>query len=347
MQEQKCYFSIIIPVYNCEKYVAECLDSCLEQDIPSDEYEIICIDDGSTDKSPKILDDYAAKYPNINVIHKENEGVSIARNTGIDAALGEYLWFVDSDDLIKENILSTLKQSAQKKESPSYFFEKYDFAEEFTEKEKERKKNGTLSPVKNVPIGYITNKFYKKELILKAGIRHVPGIQMGEDELFQFEFSKVYGAPEKIDVLAYFYRLNLSSIQHSGTNIKRTQKRANELTKHILFLYEEQKHEEGEMRERTIRFMFDRRQALFEYGICPLPFSNFISELKKAKKKGVFSINSLAKEANVGKKQKHAIGLLLKIRWKYLCKERIPVFFERLAHPIRTIKNLRARKKDK
>lgn len=100
-------FSIIIPVYNVEKYLNQCVDSVLEQDFT--DYEIILVDDGSTDNSPTICDKYAEKYTQIKVIHKTNGGLSDARNFGIKEAQGDYLIFLDSDDFWNgRNILSEL-----------------------------------------------------------------------------------------------------------------------------------------------------------------------------------------------------------------------------------------------
>ena len=90
--------SVIIPVYNVEKYLQRCLDSVIEQTYQN--LEIILIDDGSTDHSGKICDDYAARDMRIHVIHQENQGLSIARNKGLDIAKGTYIAFVDSDDYI-------------------------------------------------------------------------------------------------------------------------------------------------------------------------------------------------------------------------------------------------------
>ena len=90
------YFSIIIPVFNVAPYLRECLDSVLSQTFT--DWEAICVDDGSTDGSGAILDEYAAKDKRFRVVHKENEGVSVARNVGLDLANGEYILFLDSDD---------------------------------------------------------------------------------------------------------------------------------------------------------------------------------------------------------------------------------------------------------
>ncbi|MBR8702625.1 glycosyltransferase family 2 protein [Porphyromonas levii] len=92
------FLSIIVPVYNVEKYLNECVDSILGQDFT--DFELILVDDGSPDNCPAICDEYAEKDNRVIVIHKENGGLSSARNAGIDICKGEYIWFIDSDDYI-------------------------------------------------------------------------------------------------------------------------------------------------------------------------------------------------------------------------------------------------------
>lgn len=92
--------SIIVPVFHVEKYLDACMDSLLNQGFTPQEYEIILVDDGSDDNCPAMCDQYAARYPQVRVIHQQNKGLSGARNTGIHAAKGTYLCFVDSDDII-------------------------------------------------------------------------------------------------------------------------------------------------------------------------------------------------------------------------------------------------------
>ena len=100
--------SIIVPVYNVADYLAKCLDSLLAQDLQQNEYEIIVVNDGSTDNSGDIAQYYADKYSNIILINQENQGLSGARNTGIANARGEYVQLVDSDDYLEENVLGGL-----------------------------------------------------------------------------------------------------------------------------------------------------------------------------------------------------------------------------------------------
>jgi len=104
--------TIIIPVYKVEQYLEKCLDSVINQDYPY--LEIILVDDGSPDSSGKICDEYAKNDKRIVVIHKLNGGLSDARNVAINAALGEYITFVDSDDFIEEDYISTLLNLVQK-----------------------------------------------------------------------------------------------------------------------------------------------------------------------------------------------------------------------------------------
>lgn len=97
--------SLILPVYNVEAYLGKCIESCLHQDLPKSDYEIIVVIDGSPDHSIDIAKDYQKRYDNIKIVTRENGGLSAARNTGLMAASGDYVWFVDSDDYISENIL--------------------------------------------------------------------------------------------------------------------------------------------------------------------------------------------------------------------------------------------------
>jgi len=106
--------SIIVPIYGVEQYLRKCVDSLLNQDIPSSDYEIILVDDGGHDKCPQICDDFAAAYKNIQVIHRKNGGLSAARNSGIEVAQGEYVMFVDSDDYVEPNVLSGLLAQAER-----------------------------------------------------------------------------------------------------------------------------------------------------------------------------------------------------------------------------------------
>lgn len=106
--------SFIVPFYNVEPYIEECIRSLYAQDIPQEEYEVICVDDCSPDGSRAIVERLQKEYPTLKLlIHTENKRQGGARNTGMKVAQGKYIWFVDSDDYIKPNCLKLLLQQAE------------------------------------------------------------------------------------------------------------------------------------------------------------------------------------------------------------------------------------------
>jgi len=100
--------SIIIPAYNASKYIETCLGSCCEQDLPISDFEMVVVNDGSTDNTETLVLNMAQKYPNISLTHQENKGNGAARNTGVSHAKGDYILFLDADDYIAINSLGTL-----------------------------------------------------------------------------------------------------------------------------------------------------------------------------------------------------------------------------------------------
>lgn len=120
--------SVIIPVYNVEKYIEECVDSVLNQTFT--DFELILVDDGSTDNSPGILDRYAQEDERVTVIHKENQGVSAARNDGLDKAVGEYLYIMDSDDYLEKDTLQILYDLAVETGADMVMGDHYTFTED-------------------------------------------------------------------------------------------------------------------------------------------------------------------------------------------------------------------------
>ena len=108
--------SVVVPVYKVEKYINKCIDSIINQTYKN--LEIILVDDGSPDRCPQICDEYAKKDNRIKVIHKKNSGLGAARNTGIDAAKGEYIGFVDSDDWIMPNMYEEMVNCCENYQVP-------------------------------------------------------------------------------------------------------------------------------------------------------------------------------------------------------------------------------------
>lgn len=140
------FLSIVIPIWNDERYLNECLDSCLDQALSPDDYEIICVDDGSTDRTPEILKEYAARYPNITVITKQHGSqYGKGRNLGFEATKGDFVWFVDHDDIVAPHAVDSLKEfAAQNSSCERIEFPCYKFIEPLTEEERGLIRSGGL-----------------------------------------------------------------------------------------------------------------------------------------------------------------------------------------------------------
>lgn len=114
--------SIVVPAYNVERELEKCIESCLKQDIPQKSYEIIIVNDGATDNTLQVATDIAAKYECVSVVNQKNMGLSGARNTGLKYAKGKYVWFIDSDDYIKPNVLGNMIRQADDNNLDCLFF---------------------------------------------------------------------------------------------------------------------------------------------------------------------------------------------------------------------------------
>lgn len=204
------FLSFIVPVYNSERYLEECLESLVKQDISLDEYEIICVNDGSIDGSLTILNDYKARYNNFVIIDKENKGVSAARNDGLNAAAGEYVWFVDSDDFIEKDILNEL-YFCIKKGADVIQFGAYPFRDTLSLEEKELYKTGMIQPKSYANNVFVTRNVFKKEFLNSHGIEFYTELNYSEDKVFM---SKVLANDPTVELLeknCYFYRFHAGS----------------------------------------------------------------------------------------------------------------------------------------
>ena len=210
--------SIVIPVYKVEKYVEKCLRSCAEQDISSDEYEIIVINDGSPDKSLEIVERIAKEYNNIHVVSQENQGLSQARNKGLSLAKGDYIWFVDSDDWIEKNVLKKLINHCITNSldilrfCPAWIINgKIVRRSNYKEKEKKLIKGKDFLEVRvNVVFA-----IYRRKFLLENSLSFYPGI-LGEDVEFTPRVCYMAQRVMFINDICYYYFLdNSNSIVHT------------------------------------------------------------------------------------------------------------------------------------
>lgn len=208
------FLSIITPVYNTAKYLPFCLDSVLDQGMPYNEYEIILINDGSTDNSAEILDQYAAKYPNLRVIHKENSGVSATRNIALDMAQGEYIWFIDSDDFIERNVLPAIRELAQSSPQRIHTMMYHMKSDFFTPEEEGLYREKKLVPGKSL----ICSAIYRRDCIEQGPTRFHPELTCNGDLVFSYELKKsICGYTNEATLtepIVYFYRKSSGSITY-------------------------------------------------------------------------------------------------------------------------------------
>lgn len=214
--------SVIVPVFNNENYLGKCIDSIIEQSLK--EVEIILIDDGSTDNSGIICDKYAEADFRVRVIHKENGGVSSARNKGIELARGEYIAFVDSDDYIESNMLNELYANTICEESDLIIcclktFKKNNMItgeNKFGISKTIDCKNLTVDDfyilLKTYAIFQPVCKLYKLQYLRDLNIKFNEDLTFGEDFAFNVEYLKNIEKIYIIDSALYSYRKNGNSL---------------------------------------------------------------------------------------------------------------------------------------
>lgn len=208
------FLSFIVPVYNAETYIGECLSSLLAQDIPAEDYEILCVNDGSRDASPAILQQWQETHHNIVILHQGNGGVVSARNFGLSMARGDYIWFVDADDLIKENCLGALKRKTEETGCDRLILGGYEFTDALTEEEQRRSAAGEL-PI-NCPWydAVVWRGLLKREFLEDHGLRfRYPELTHGEDGLFMYEVAACDPKATELEEVLYFYRIHSGSAE--------------------------------------------------------------------------------------------------------------------------------------
>ena len=224
--------SVIIPVYNVEDYLRECLDSICNQTF--DDIEIICVNDGSTDSSPEILNEYARKDSRVKIISQNNQGLAASRNNGYALAQGKYIYFIDSDDYLQEDALEKLYNNAISNDSDMVLF-KFQKVDDF----KNVHKRGVAFRIDNIlgDVDYdnltftyrdvkkqVMNsafsaclKLYKKEFIDTLDFTFPVGLNFEDvpvHVMVMIEAERISFVPESL----YNYRSNPNSILNSTAN---------------------------------------------------------------------------------------------------------------------------------
>ena len=221
--------SIIVPVYNAEKFLADCISSIIQQTYQN--IDVVLIDDGSTDQSGTICDDFCRKDFRIHVFHQKNNGVSSARNIGIEKAIGKYVFFIDADDMLTNDCIEVLVNDFEATNTDivigSYYklygkrklYRHYNISQRIISSESFLDKmidDGTLS---GMSVGSVCGILYKKEVIIKNTIRFQPDIKVNEDGLFN---------------LSYFTNINTITYEKKALYYYRQWKKARQVSLNVL-----------------------------------------------------------------------------------------------------------------
>lgn len=282
--------SVIVPIYNLEKYLRRCLDSIVNQSYEN--LEIIPVNDGSPDACGAICDEYAIKDERIRVVHKDNGGVSSARNAGMGIASGEYIFFIDGDDFLEECALESLINRA--KDTNAHIvvgnFKTIDDTGKI--RENIRFKQSRLMPEECVKteekFNYFfaggcgrssCNKLYSSKLIEETGIIFSEEIIMAEDWLFNLELFVRGVSIELVDEFTYYYYKRQGSLMNSyNINIPMTLSRQLELF--CEYLQSMERYEENTDLICFISFTVLNSTGLNVYKYPKNRFSNIAKEIK-------------------------------------------------------------------
>ena len=241
--------SVIVPVYNVEKYLGECVDSVLTQTYT--ELEIILVDDGSPDRCGEICDEYALKDSRVKVIHKENGGLSDARNAGMKAARGKYIYFLDSDDYIAADAIEKLVGISEKEQTDIVYFDYVNIMEDFNDPDysEDCGRKHSYAPDSGSKMlermfrnqeyhSMVQLQFYRLNFIIDNNLAFYKGI-IHEDELFTVQACLKAKKTACLNEQLYFRRLRAGSIMSGRMTVRSfdgcyvcVRKLAEELKKH-------------------------------------------------------------------------------------------------------------------
>lgn len=221
---EEYFFSIIIPIYNGQEYIHRCLESILNQTFTS--YEVILVNDGSIDNSSELCLQYSVKYSNITLINKQNEGVSKARNVGIDSAKGKYIIFIDVDDTVSKDALQISYEKIIEKKVETIL---WNFAT--ISNGKEHKTICLVDKVYNSGLMLLQNDerhfacwgwVFSKELLNTFSIRFKADLSMSEDRVFIHEYFEHCNKPIlRLREILYYHYNEDKSVCNSKPNYKK------------------------------------------------------------------------------------------------------------------------------
>ena len=222
--------SIIVPVYNAEKTIDRCVSSILNQSYK--DFELLLMNDGSTDRSGSLCDAYEERDSRVHVLHKENTGVSDTRNQGIAMARGEYLQFADSDDWLAPDAVAGFVRAATEHQCDMVIADFYRVIGERVAQKGDIEKDGVMDRTEyavnmmqrpaDFYYGVLWNKFYKRSIIEKHQIRMDSSVSWCEDFMFNMEYVRHARTIYAMKVPVYYYVKTKGSLVSQGISVKKT-----------------------------------------------------------------------------------------------------------------------------
>ena len=293
--------SIVVNMYNTAAYMPKCLDTLLHQDIPTADYEIILVDDCSPDNSLEMANEYAAKYPNIRVCtHEKNKGLAAARNTGIDAAKGEYLCFVDPDDYIEKNSLAALLKQMNEEQLDMLRFNYQKVDEQYKnvpDSEIEARfdytpkiMTGTEFLAHRLGVGcYVWAYIYRLDFIRKIGIRFFEGCFFDDTPWLP----RILQKAQRINVtpVRHQYYLQRSTSMVHARNQQAIIRKA-DMHMQMIEILREQRAEAPNETYEWYDTMFAHAAVSLLIGVATIDYRMSIDYYKRLKEKEIFPLST-------------------------------------------------------
>lgn len=292
--------SIVVNMYNTAKYMPRCMETLMEQDIPQSEYEIILVDDCSPDNSLEMAKEYAAQYKNVRVCtYEKNKGLAAARNTGIDAAKGQYLCFVDPDDYIEKNSLAALLKQMDDEQLDMLRFNYQKVDEEYRnvpDSEIEARfdytpgvMTGTEYLAHRLGVGcYVWAYIYRLEFIKKTGIRFFEGCFFDDTPWLPRILQKAQRVNVN-QVRHQYYLQRTGSMVHSHN--KQAVMRKVDMHMQMIDILMEQKQTAPEETHEWYNMMFAHAAVSLLTSVASVDYSMSIHYYKQLKAKTIFPIS--------------------------------------------------------
>lgn len=336
--------SIIIPTYNVQDYIGKCLDSLLLQGLSHDDYEIIVVNDGCTDKSLQIAQAYESKYENIRTLSQENQGISVARNAGLEIAKGEYIYFIDPDDYLLTNSLVHILGIAEKYNADIVSFRSENVNEDDNPKLAEFVMDNEVfisSPISGSEVDkrdlfplMMTAWFYimKRDLLTRLNLTYVPELRYCEDTPFTLtvfmEAQRV--VITKLNIHRYLVRSD-SVLRNKDFSHKKIMVdnyiRASLLVNEINERYCPCRSEKGYKREKSRIYIWLLYSLMNMLKIHESP-SNISSTIKKLRKENLYPIGDISAEFGYSGAKFNMLKWICNQQWLLITASRLLSLFK-------------------